>query len=175
MRSIVKIWAWMGSIAFVILAAWKGSTVPFHEQWPLYEALRNTAAIIFAVVGAWLAIVYPERLKIALGEGNSTSGSVASGGKVQALMVPVVHSTGILAAVLAIGIIAPLIRQTLFVRFHLEFSRGLSYGMLSALTLWQLWTVILTLIPASDLSTKVDTQQRKHRTASSVTSRSRGE
>jgi len=30
------------------------------EQWPLYESLRNTSAIIFGVMGAWLAIICPD-------------------------------------------------------------------------------------------------------------------
>lgn len=47
----------------LIFSAYFGKNVPFSSQWPLYEALRTTASIIFAVVGAWFAIIYPERLK----------------------------------------------------------------------------------------------------------------
>lgn len=48
----------------MIGVAWYlGANIRFEEQWVLYEALRTTASIIFAVVGVWLAIVYPERLK----------------------------------------------------------------------------------------------------------------
>lgn len=47
-----------------------GENVSFAQQWPLFEALRNTASIIFAAVGAWLAIIYPERLKMSFGRGK---------------------------------------------------------------------------------------------------------
>jgi hypothetical protein len=34
--------------------------------------------------------------------------------------------------------------------------RGTSYGLLVALTLWQLWTVLLTLVPADKVKTSLD-------------------
>lgn len=52
------------ALVFIILAAgYFGRHITFALQWPLFEALRTTASIIFAVVGAWFAIIYPERLK----------------------------------------------------------------------------------------------------------------
>lgn len=56
------------SVGLLVLALIYGRNIRFSEQWPLFEALRNTAAIIFAVIGAWAAIIYPERLKIAFEE-----------------------------------------------------------------------------------------------------------
>lgn len=176
MNRIVKNISLFASAAFVIFAAWRGSTVTFHDQWPLYEALRNTAAIIFAVIGAWLAIVYPERLKVSLRGGSRNaqgSGVSENGQRVVTLMAPIVHSTFILAAVLAIGIVAPLIRELQFVREHVEIFRGISYGTLTALTFWQLWTVILTLVPASEVTTKVKQDEAVRRTVSSVLSSTR--
>ena len=51
------------SAVIIGTAAFYGSAVRFSEQWVLYEALRSTASIIFAVAGVWLAIIYPDRLK----------------------------------------------------------------------------------------------------------------
>lgn len=124
-----------------------GRSVPFSEQWPLYEALRTTSAIIFAVVGAWLAIVYPERLRLSL----SDAGGEAQGAgqrHIGILLSPAVNSTAVLCIVLLVGVLAPLIKRSDLVLAYASEFRGGSYALLVALTLWQAWTVILTLIPA---------------------------
>lgn len=54
-----RVIGWTLAVAAVLAGAWFGRKVPFAEQWPMYEGLRTTAAIIFGVIGAWLAIIYP--------------------------------------------------------------------------------------------------------------------
>lgn len=163
---------WLAGVVFaalVALASWRGTHVPFHEQWPLYEALRNTAAIIFAVVGAWLAIVYPERLKLSLRHrADDAAAAHQDGRRVVTLMAPIVHSTFILAAVLLVGIAAPLLRGLPLVVENVAICRGASYGLLTALTLWQLWTVVLTLVPASEVSTQASRDEALRKTAGAV-------
>jgi len=51
------------------------------------------------------------------------------------------HSTFILAAVLLVGLAAPLLGCLPVVLQNLAICRGLSYGLLTDLTLRQLWTV----------------------------------
>ena len=172
MKTVVRNGGLALSVAFVGFAAWRGSHVAFENQWPLYEALRNTAAIIFAVIGAWLAIVYPERLKVSIRGAKSTAASAAENdaSRVVTLMAPIVHSTFILAAVLLVGIVAPLIKDFEVVRSNVEFFRGLSYAILTSLTLWQLWTVVLTLVPASDLTASTQSEIAVRATAANVLS-----
>jgi ABC-type nickel/cobalt efflux system permease component RcnA len=174
-KTSVKWIAVVLTLALVVLGTFGGSSVPFAKQWPLYEALRATAAIIFAVVGAWLAIAYPERLRISLRKGPSPSKekAIESSGVI-GLMAPIVHSTAILGTVLIVGIIAPLIRELGFVREHVEVFRGLSYGLVTALTLWQLWTVVLTLIPADTLRTNVAHEISKQHTLDLLLHRTTG-
>ncbi|WP_408913341.1 hypothetical protein ACJUA3_03255 [Citrobacter freundii] len=59
----LKVVIGIACVVVVVLAGILGRNVAFALQWPLFEALRTTASIIFAVVGAWFAIIYPERLK----------------------------------------------------------------------------------------------------------------
>ncbi|PAT34949.1 hypothetical protein [Vandammella animalimorsus] len=148
--------AWIFSVALVCAGAWFGRKVPFVEQWPLFEALRTTAAIIFAVIGAWMAIVYPERLRFSLRKG--AGGRTPTGDASSELFTPVVNSTCILAIVLLIGIVAPLVRAYGF-GIPAELGRGLSYALLVALTLWQLWTVFLTLGPADSIKSDMDREK----------------
>lgn len=158
--------AWTFAVALVGAGAWYGRLVPFAQQWPLYEALRTTAAIIFAVVGAWLAIIYPERLRLSF----KTPGSV---GKTSAdssteLFTPVVNSTYVLCIILAMGVIVPLLKVQLVGIVNLEFCRGASYGLLVVLTLWQLWTVLLTLDPADRIKTFMDREMQHKKNLDAV-------
>lgn len=136
----------MGAVATALIvgACIFGREVPFAQQWPLYEALRNTAAIIFAVVGAWLAIIYPERLKLSFGRKAEDSSSSTN---LRILLAPAVHSTIILVVLLAVGVAAPLVKKIPYALAHLEFFRGLSFVLLTVLTLWQIAIVIIAIVP----------------------------
>ncbi|CAH1747470.1 conserved membrane protein of unknown function [Thauera humireducens] len=143
----------------IVLAGYfLGKSVPFAEQWPLFEALRTTASIIFAVVGAWLAIIYPERLRLSFrGEAGGNGQAVKMG----QLLHPAMHSTAILCVVLFVGIAAPLLKQLPELLAHRAVLRGLSYGLLVSLTLWQIWTVVLTLIPADVVKSVSDREAKR--------------
>ncbi|GMG90243.1 hypothetical protein SGO26_09280 [Cupriavidus metallidurans] len=129
-----------------------GQRIEFAQQWPLYEALRNTASIIFAVVGAWLAIIYPERLKLSFGKSD---GKAAPKGNIGLLLTPAVHSTIILVILLLVGIVAPLLKQIPAIAEHVEVWRGVSFALLTSLTLWQVVIVIMTIFPADMVQTFV--------------------
>lgn len=136
------------SMLMIVAGFYAGQNVKFSQQWPLYEALRNTAAIIFAVVGAWLAIIYPDKLKSSFAARETKTESTSSGLGMGLLLTPAVHSTILLALLLLIGVLAPVIRQIPYVITHVELFRGLSYAVLVTLTLWQVAIVFMTLFPA---------------------------
>lgn len=150
------------AICLVCLGGWFGRLVPVAEQWPLFDALRTTAAIIFAVIGAWMAIIFPERLKLSFrpATGKISKSSRDSTGWGQ-LFTPVVHSTMILGVVLLLGVLYPILRH-LDLPIQLEVKRGLSYAMLIALTFWQIWTVLLTLVPADQVKHSLDSADARN-------------
>ena len=130
-----------------------GTKIEFAQQWPLFEALRNTASIIFAVVGAWLAIIYPERLKISFGRpGNAERSSAGIG----ILLTPAIHSTIILVVLLLVGVIAPMLKQIPEVMEQVVVFRGISFALVTGLTLWQIVIVVMTVIPADMLKSSSD-------------------
>jgi hypothetical protein len=144
------------SAALVLAAFWLGEAVYFSEQWPLYEALRTTASIIFAVVGAWLAIVFPERLKGIRGQDDD---SAAYSGGMRVLFTPIVHSSIILCVVLMVGVLAPMLKQVDWSVSQILILRKLSFALLMTLTIWQVWTVLLTLDPASRLKSQAQSDE----------------
>lgn len=145
----------LSAVALCVAGFLLGKTVPFAAQWPLFEALRNTAAIIFAVVGAWMAIIYPERLRWSFGKDKEPEGKGTSS-NIRLLLTPAVHSTAILVILLLVGLLAPLIKPLAFIQQNLETFRGVSYALLSALTCWQISIVILAMFPAATVQHAVD-------------------
>lgn len=121
-----------------------GKSVPFAQQWPLYEALRNTSAIIFAVVGAWLAIIYPERLKLSFGKKEKDT---SSNSNIRLLLTPAINSTFILVILLTVGIAVPILKKIPAVLEHVDFFRGASFVLLTSLTLWQIVIVVIAVVP----------------------------
>lgn len=154
----VLIWISIAIVCVGMCAAgfYFGQNIPFAQQWPLFEALRTTAAIVFAVVGAWLAIIYPERLKFSFGRNTGRNRGSANAA---VLLYPAVYSTIILICVLFIGILAPILKQIPAVMAHLPLCRGLAFLALTILTLWQIAVVIITAIPADMVKSSVDREQ----------------
>ena len=159
LRLLFLIAAALIALALCCVGYWLGRAVPFAQQWPLYEALRNTASIIFAVVGAWLAIIYPERLKLSFGKRSSTA--EPGSGNIGLLLLPAVHSTILLVVLLLIGVVAPLLKQIPTLLLHVEVFRGLSYAGVVALTCWQVVIVVMTLFPADVVQTNLAREQAK--------------
>ncbi|MES9907194.1 MAG: hypothetical protein ABW150_01635 [Candidatus Thiodiazotropha sp.] len=126
-----------------------GREISFADQWPLYEALRTTASIIFGVMGAWIAIVYPEVLtKIFDKKTENKKDEIR---KIKRLLLPLGISTLILAAILVIGIASPILKQIDFFTARIDIARGISFSSLGILTLVQLWTLIASLAPGEHL------------------------
>ncbi|HIC46407.1 MAG TPA: hypothetical protein EYM37_08770 [Methylophaga aminisulfidivorans] len=131
------------------------------EQLSLYDGLRNVAAIVFGVMGAWLAILHPDSIKKVF---NSSTTSLSDQDKttIKLLMLPIIISTFILFFVLITPLLVAISKTiTIFVTYKTYF-RGISFAMLVVITLLQIWTLILTLIPNQILKSaiqKLDTSK----------------
>ncbi|HGG9441958.1 TPA: hypothetical protein ACP17H_001626 [Neisseria meningitidis] len=135
--------------AFMIGVAWYlGANIRFEEQWVLYEALRTTASIIFAVVGV---IVYPERLKSPFSQ--TFSSPVYRRGFKQ-LFSPVISSIFILSIVLLVGLLAPLLKHIEAIIQYIPLCRKISFSLLASLTMWQIYTVLSVLVPLLNILSK---------------------
>ena len=161
-----KLLGWTFAVSAVGAGGWLGRDIPFVEQWPMYEGLRTTAAIIFGVIGAWMAIIYPERLKLSFKPVQNKKPHTETG--LGQLFTPVVNSTLVLSFILLIGVVAPIVKRYP-IAFDLQWARGISYGTLVALTLFQLWTVLLTLVPANAIKSYADDEDAKKQLHESLT------
>jgi hypothetical protein len=142
-------------VALSTVFAYYGQEIAFEKQWPLYDGLRNTSAIIFGVMGAWVALIYPEAIASMLDskENPVDQHRVKAAHRVLSALV---ISACILATILLVGIFSPIFRQIPWMAHNFRFFRGLSYVILGIMTAGQLWTVLLTLLPADQVKHNLD-------------------
>ena len=148
------------SLLFAILCGLYGSNVSFSQQWPLYEALRTTSAIVFGVMGAWLAIIYPGILSHVFDKKTLPDTDQQN---VNKLLSPMYYATMILIVVLFVGVFAPILKQFSSLMKYAIFLRGLSYSILAFFTVLQLWALLLIFIPQDIVGKKIGEFQSKHR------------
>jgi hypothetical protein len=152
-------------IASIALAAFlQGQEIEMSKQMPLFEGLRNTSAIIFGVMGAWLAILHPDSLKKVF---RSDGAKLPDQEKntIMLLLSPIVISTAIIAAVL---VLFPLVEFSKTVDYLVSYKgvlRGAAFALLSTLTLLQLWALILTLAPGDLVKRHIDKENAKNTVA----------
>lgn len=160
---MVKLIFYILAVAVAVTFFFFGGNVSFSEQWPLYESLRNTAAIIFGVMGAWIAIIYPNALANIL-KSRDTVANATEAARVKKLIAPMIYSTAILAIVLLVGLFAPMLKQIQIAKENYVLIRQVSFAMLGLLTFAQLWTLVLTLVPCNVAQGEIQHSKAKRET-----------
>jgi uncharacterized membrane protein len=127
-----------------------GRGISFNEQAPIYDELRNTSAIIFAVMGAWIALLYPGKLSQAFGK-KPYKEKANDIDQINRLFRPMIYSTVILMVVIGVSFAAPLAKQITYLHAYKEIFRAVSFGAIACLTLLQFWSLILTLVPGDTI------------------------
>jgi hypothetical protein len=148
-------------LAVVFLAFRPAAQIPLAEQWVIYDGLRQTASIIFGVLGIWIAIVYPDALSNLLKASNSVPEKHRR--RVKVLFRPMIWSTGIIAYVSIVGLIAPLLASLSLPELAIKTLRSLSFCSLIVLTGLQLWALIYSLVPLQVAEGEVDGLANEHK------------
>lgn len=155
MNIYLKIFGYVIFILIVILSLLLGGNIPFKDQLPIYDGLRNTSAIIFAVMGAWISILYPNKLSAAFSKKIYQEKSTEIE-EIKRLFKPMIYSTAILMVVICMSFIVPLAKQLDLLQLHKEIFRALSFSTISTLSIIQLWSLILTLLPGDSIKDNLD-------------------
>lgn len=144
------------------LAFMYGGNIPFKQQWSLYEALRTTASIILAIMAAWVAIIYPDRLKFFKGH-SGEGGKKEDTNRFAVFLHPIINSLVILSIVLLVGILAPIVSQFQLVQEYSYVAKQISYTLLVSLTMWQIYTVVTVFIPVHLVKQENDMSNNRKR------------
>ena len=138
-----------------------GGKITYTSQWPLYDALRSTASIIFAVIGAWLTILYPDEIKRIFKRRGSTRGVKSE--SIELLVTNIQYSTFILASIIMVGIVGQILHHVQWALQHTELLRRISFGFLGFLTFIQFWTLLMTLAQAEIANNDLEETSRLHK------------
>jgi hypothetical protein len=142
-----------------------GAAISLNDQWPYYEALRTTTSIVFGVMGALLAIVYPEVLK-----GGLRGMTAVPGSNLRRVVEPLVHSALLL---ILLVLLAPIFAWAKGLNFDAKsteaaLSQQISFGLLCALSYWQIRILLMVLFPMDTLVSKSDDALAKSRMRRSI-------
>ncbi len=146
------------AVLFLLWAAlcfFYGSNVPYAEQKDLYEALRNMSAIIFGIMGAWIAVLHPNLLTHLINHKKIQESDLPDS---RHLITPMIYAAFSLAVVLMIGIMKPIVTQCAFIMEKADVVRGLSFAVVGSLTLLQIWALILSFVPYVRVKIAQETQ-----------------
>jgi hypothetical protein len=146
-----------------------GRDIPLADVWTYFEALRTTGAIVFGVMGALLAIVYPEVIKRGFRPEESGPGRELT--NLTYITNPLAHSAILLILVVILGPVFA------WVKIHFPDStadpaivpRGCIFALLAVLSSWQVLILLLVLRPLDLLHShsaiskeKADMRRRIH-------------
>lgn len=149
-------------LSLVLLAFIHGQSIEIAKQMPLFEGLRNTSAIIFGVMGAWLAILHPESLKKIFASDKLASKLPEAEEKtIKLLLSPIILSTTIIALVLILFPLVEFGKTVDLIVSYKELFRGICFSILIVLTILQLWALVLTLVPSDIVKKHLDKQNAR--------------
>lgn len=178
MISNKKIKNQLSSIIYILLALvigyfcfTYGKNIPYEVQEKMFDALRNTSATIFTIMGIWIAVIYPDGFSETFSSRSSNSQEKKQIERVRKLLYPMVYSTIIFSSVLIFQFFAPIAEQISFFNNNSEIIRGITYAFLGVLTIVQLWTLFLAIVPAEYLLRDLTYSESKKQTFMEMQSR----
>lgn len=83
-------------LAVVVFGLERGRYVPLEDQISIFKGIRDIAAIVFGVFGAWLAIAFPDAID-AISRRKDARQPKYDVERVRAILLPMVYSSLILA------------------------------------------------------------------------------
>lgn len=153
-------------LGVVIAVAWLGyrfgTPIALNDQWPLYDTLRNTTSIVFGIMGALIALVYPDAVKNALRGGASVQ---PTDGGLRKLITPCGHSAMLLVILVILAPAIAWITTLDAANYAAEIAslQKVSFSLFCVLSYWQVVILLMVLIPFDDLYSKVNEDIRRAR------------
>lgn len=144
-------------IAFASCCFIYGRIVPFSEQLPVYDSVLTISAIVFGVMGAWIAVIYPHIHDI----DHQNQENEEDYKHFKKMLIPMTYAAFGLFVFIIIRLLAPIFKTIPFLVAYKTFFRGLSYATLGTICILQLWSVIYTFYPYDTIAKSLDRKKRR--------------
>lgn len=139
---------WIAIILSIVIGAifWPfGRNVDMKTQIELYKAIQSISVVVFGVMGAWIALVFPDILTRAK---EGTEDGVFERIRVfNWLIASMVTSTSVLLIAFIVQISDPILKQFPILILNKSVVRSASFSMVGFLASIEFWCVLMTLVP----------------------------
>ena len=167
---------WLNAV-IVLTIGWighrYGGSISLEDQWPYFEALRTTTSIVFGVMGALLAIIYPEVLKTGF-RGASTTPS--GNGDLNRILAPCAHSALLLIMLVSFAPLFAWIKSLELPpkTIETETLQQWGYATFCVLSYWQISILLMVLRPLDALHLSTNESLTLERLRRGIHSNGRG-
>lgn len=122
-----------------------GENIPFEDQIGIFDSLKSSASIIFAILGAWLAVIYPKNLKLIFktADQQEIENTLIFKKLIWGLII---ITSSLMMMIISLPIIVLMKNIYLFQEYKSEMLRAFSIYIL-ALTIVQIYALLVTLVP----------------------------
>lgn len=148
----------VGAALIMVVAYFYGQNVALQRQLHLLDALRTASSIVFAIFGAWMAVVYTRVLQDMGSRSAEQRRSALM--RVEHIFVPLMFSTFVLVVSLILTFAVPLGEEIAFLRPWREELLGFHYAGVCMLLLIQVAVLIMFFVP---LAHDYREAERKHK------------
>lgn len=140
-----------------------GGSITIESQTSSVEILQNISSVIFGVMGAWIAIVYPEALSGILKWQNTDNDKQVLA--VQKILMPIKIATFVLIYTLLFFWLSPIVSRIEFFLNNKEFFRSLNYFCIGSSFILLLISIIYSFFPMEKVQNLI---KRKNETRKSL-------
>lgn len=144
-----------------------GAVIKLEDQWPYFEALRTTTSIVFGVMGALLAVVFPEVLKFGLRNAGVPMGE----SNLRRVLMPCANSALLLVVLVVLGPVFAWIKATTPADTGMQQAL---FCLFCLLTYWQVIILQMVLLPMDILMTNTTVAAARDRLRRAIHSNGRG-
>ena len=146
-----------------------GADITLSDQWPYFEALRTTTSIVFGVMGALLAVVFPEVLK----QGLRGTGAPSGESNLRRVLLPCANSAILLIALVALAPAFAWIKATTPTNV-VGSTQQAFFCLLCVLSYWQIIILQMVLFPMDILLSNTMVAAARARLRRAIHSNGRG-
>lgn len=132
---------------------------PTSEMLQSFDVLRQTSILIFGVVGAWIAVLFP-MLYADSTQNSEKRDSIKK--LLHKLFLPITFSLYIVTITLVVPILISIAQKIPIPYCIIPCLRGSLFGMICVLTAFQLYAIILALDPFDFVKTKSSIEKEKN-------------
>jgi hypothetical protein len=129
-----------------------GTDISLSEQISIYNSLLSVASIIFGIMGAWVAIIYPNALKEVFYCKYKAQYATK---RLRKLFYPLRISVIVVCCCMMIPWLSPILKQISLLSLYPKVIRQFSFSLLTALLLLLLISLLFSMLSFDDSESEI--------------------